>query len=138
MCSVNERQVIAHKKIEKYDGKNVLKMCYFNFFRNQLWQHLISCNSFRSVLVESRLVESSHVWKKCRSNHFQSTGVVEKLRTGGGVRNFRTGGVLPIRGKRSFRNMNIKLVESSHVWKMQKQPFPVKGENKKVEDWEGG
>ena len=66
--SVNERWVIAHKKIEKYDGKNVfLFMYFFNFFRNQLWQHLISYNSVRDMnmcFLEVAMCE------KFRSSHF--------------------------------------------------------------------
>ena len=36
LYSVNEIQVIAHKTIEKYDGKNISLIYCFNFFRNQL------------------------------------------------------------------------------------------------------
>ena len=54
--------------------------------------------------------------KKMQKQPFPVDGGSRKVEDwGGGVRNFRTAGVLPIRGKRSFRNMNIKLVESSHV-----------------------
>ena len=72
-------------------------MYCFNFFRNQLWQHLISYNSFRNVnmcLLEVAICE------KCRSNHFQlewGGGWVKALRTladgGGGIKNIRTWGV---------------------------------------------
>ena len=68
---------------------HLLKMCCFNFFRNQLWQHLICYNSFKNVnmcLLEVVMFE------KCRSSHFQSEGGVKSLRNGG-LRNFRTGGV---------------------------------------------
>ena len=46
-------------------------MYCFNFFRNQLWQHLISYNSFRNMnmcLLEVATCE------KCRSSHFQWKG----------------------------------------------------------------
>ena len=92
--SVNETQVITHKKIEKHDGRVSLMYC-FNFFRNQLWQHLISYNSFRNInmcLLEVVMCE------KCTSNHSQSEGGSKKFEDlGGGVTNFRTGW-LPIWG----------------------------------------
>ena len=55
-------------------------MYYFNFFRTQLWQHLISYNRFRNMnmcLLEVAMCE------KCRSSHFQSARGVKSLRTGG-------------------------------------------------------
>ena len=58
-------------------------MYCFNFFRNQLWQHLISYNSFRNMnmcLLEVVMCE------KCRSSHFQSET--------GGLKNIRTRGLL--------------------------------------------
>ena len=72
-------------------------MYCFSFFRNQLWQHLISYNSFRNVnmcLLEVAMCE------KRRSSHFQSEGGVRSLRTRGvkkfqdwvGVTDFRGGG----------------------------------------------
>ena len=64
-------------------------MYCFNFFRNQLWQHLISYNKFRNMNM--CLLEVA-MYEKCRSSHFQSERGVKSLRTGGGVKNFRTGG----------------------------------------------
>ena len=58
-------------------------MCCFNFFRNQLWQHLISYNSFRNMKM--CLLEVA-MCGKCRSNYFQSEGGVKSLRTGGGLK----------------------------------------------------
>ena len=66
-------------------------MYCFNVFRNQSWRHLISYNSFRNVnmcLLEVAMSE------KCRSSHFQSEGGVKCLRTGGGLKTFRTRGLL--------------------------------------------
>ena len=68
----------------------------FNFFRNQLWRHLLSSNSFRNVnmcLLEVAMCE------KCRSSHFQSDGGGARGGGEGGEgarRNVRTGGGLPI------------------------------------------
>ena len=71
----------------------MIRTCFFNvcfnFFTNQLWQHLISYNSFRNMnmcLLEVTMCE------KCRSSHFQLEGGVKSLRTGGVVRT----GELPI------------------------------------------
>ena len=61
---------ITHKKIEKYDGKNMkhISLMYsFNFFRNQLWQDWISYNSFKNVNM--CLLEEA-MYEKCRSGHF--------------------------------------------------------------------
>ena len=44
-------------------------MYCFNFFRNQLWQHLISYHSFRNMNMYLLEVSMS---EKCRSSHFQS------------------------------------------------------------------
>ena len=64
-------------------------MYCFNFFRNQLWQHLISYNSFRNMdmcLLEVAMCE------KFRSSHFQWEGGVQSLGTGGrSLKNFRSG-----------------------------------------------
>ena len=72
-------------------------MYCFNFFRNQLWQHLISYNSFRNMsmcLLEVAMCE------KCRSRDFQleEGRRIKILSTAGrgGLKNFRTGGRLPI------------------------------------------
>ena len=79
---VMKDKVITHKKkIEKHDSKRVHLMYCFNFFRNHLWQHLISYKSFRNMnmcLLEVPMRE------KCRSSHFQWKGGVKSLRTGGG------------------------------------------------------
>ena len=68
--------------------KSCLMYC-FSFFRNQLWQHLISYNSFRNMnmcLLEVAMCE------KCRSSHSQSEGgAVRNLRTGVRLKKFRTG-----------------------------------------------
>ena len=73
------------------DNPNTLYlMYYFNFFRNPLWQHLISYNSLRNsnmCLLEVAMCE------KCRSSHFQSEGGVKSFRTGEGLKNFRTRGI---------------------------------------------
>ena len=55
-------------------------MYCFNFFRNQLWQHLISYNSFRNINI--CLLEVA-IFEKCRSSHFQSERGVKSLRTRG-------------------------------------------------------
>ena len=73
--SVNERK----KNRTVWWEERVSLIYCFNFFRNQLWQHLISYNSFRNMnmcLLEVAMCE------KCRSSHFQSEGGVKKLRTG--------------------------------------------------------
>ena len=79
---VTKDKVITNKKkIEKHDIKRVHLMYCFNFFRNHLWQHLISYNSFRNMnmcLLEVPMRE------KCRSSHFQWKGGVKSLTTGGG------------------------------------------------------
>ena len=75
-------------------------MYCFNFFRNQLWQHLINYNSLRTMnmcLLEVAMCE------KCRSSNFQlEEGESKKFeycrKEGGGLKNFRTGGGLPIWG----------------------------------------
>ena len=70
------------------DNPNTLYLMYcFSFFRNELWQYLISYNSFRNMnmcLLEVAMCE------KCRSSHFQLEGGVKSLRTGEGLKNFRT------------------------------------------------
>ena len=74
-------------------------MYCFNFFRNQLWQHLISYNSFRNMnicLLEVVMCE------KCRSSHFQSET--------GGLKNFRTGGVTFAGGGSVFHFMPCNLL----------------------------
>ena len=80
---VNERQVITHKKC-------VSLICCFGFFRNQLWQHLTSYNSFWNMnmwLLEVAMCE------KCRSSHFQSERGLKIWGLGdGGLKNFRTAG----------------------------------------------
>ena len=75
-------------------------MYCFNFFRNQLWQHLINYNSLRTMnmcLLEVAMCE------KCRSSNFQlEEGESKKFencrKEGVGLKNFRTGGGLPIWG----------------------------------------
>ena len=65
-------------------------MYCFNFFRNQLWQHLISYNSFRNMnmcLLEVAMCE------KCRSSHFQSEGVSKKFEYWGGWKILGLGGI---------------------------------------------
>ena len=56
-------------------------MYCFNFFRNQLWQHLINYNSLRTMnmcLLEVAMCE------KCRSSNFQlEEGRVKSLSTAG-------------------------------------------------------
>ena len=67
-------------------------MYCFNFFRNQLWQHLVSYNSFRNMnmwLLDVAICE------KCRSSHSLSewgSKRFEYLAGGGGVKIFRIGG----------------------------------------------
>ena len=77
-------------------------MYCFNFFTNQLWQHLISYNCFKNI----KMCLSEAAVLKCRSSHFLSEGEGSKKfedwgGKGGGVKNFRTGG-LPIRGGGTF------------------------------------
>ena len=62
----------------------MVKTCLFNalfqLFRNHLWRHLISYNSFRNVnmcLLEVAICE------KCWSSHFQSEAEVKILGLGG-------------------------------------------------------
>ena len=65
-------------------------MYCFNFFRNQLWQHLISYNCFRNMnmcLLEVAMCE------KCRSSHFQSEGVSKKFEYWGGWKILGLGGI---------------------------------------------
>ena len=65
-------------------------MYCFNFFRNQLWQHLINYNSLRTMnmcLLEVAMCE------KCRSSNFQlEEGESKKFeycrKEGGGLKNF--------------------------------------------------
>ena len=68
---------------QRPDNPNTLYLTYcFNFFRNPLWQHLISYNSLRNInmcLLEVAMCE------KCRSSHFQSEGEFEDW---GGVKKF--------------------------------------------------
>ena len=59
----------------------------FNFFRNQLWRHLISYNSFRSVNMCSLEVV---ICEKRRTTISSRRGGAESLRTGG-LKHFRTG-----------------------------------------------
>ena len=83
---------ITHKKIEKYDGKNMKHasiMYCFNFFRNQwMMTALISYNSFKNVNM--CLLEEA-IYEKCRCGHFQSEGGVKSFRIWG-LKKFRTGG----------------------------------------------
>ena len=92
---------------------HLLKMCCFNFFRNQLWQHLICYNSFKNVnmcLLEVVMFE------KCRSSHFQSEGGVKSLRNEG-LRNFRTGGgLLLLGGLSSVLQRNFILCGLALIW----------------------
>ena len=44
-------------------------MYCFNFFKNQLWKHLISYNSSRNINMCLLKVD---MYEKCRSSHFQS------------------------------------------------------------------
>ena len=70
-------------------------MYCFNFFRNQLWQHLISYNSSRNM--DMCLLEVS-MCEKCRSSHFQSErGGGSKKFEYWGVKKFGIGG-LPVWG----------------------------------------
>ena len=69
-------------------------MYCFNFFRNQLLQHLISYNSFRNMNMCFLEVAMS---EKCRSSHFQSEGGVKSLRTWG-VKKFQDWGVIDLQG----------------------------------------
>ena len=80
----------------------MIKMCFFNacfnFFRNQLWQHLINYNSLRTMnmcLLEIAMCE------KCRSSNFQLEEEESKKfeycrEEGGGLKIFRTEAALPI------------------------------------------
>ena len=63
----------------------MVKTCFLNVLfqlvSNQLWQHLISYNSFRNMnmcLLEVAMCE------KCRSSHFQLEGVSKKFKYWGG------------------------------------------------------
>ena len=76
-------------------------MYCINFFRNQLWQHLIFYNSFR---ITNMCLLKVAMCEKRRSSHIYSRrGGVKSLTTGewgvvvGGLKDFRTGG-LPIQG----------------------------------------
>ena len=77
-CIVLMNDKSSHiKKIEKLDGKNRVSLMYcFNCFTNQLWQHLISYNSFRSMnmcLLELAICEKlqkqpfSVGWRRVKS-----------------------------------------------------------------------
>ena len=67
-------------------------MYCFNFFRNQLWQHLISCNSFRNVNI---CLFQVVMCEKCKSSNFQSEGGSKQFEDWRrGIKNFRTGGGL--------------------------------------------
>ena len=98
-CIVLMKDKPSDIKIEKYDGKKISLMFCFNFFRNQLWQHLVSYNSFRNInmcLLKVAMCE------KCRSSDFQSAKArrVKSLSTAGagGLKNFRIAGGLSIWG----------------------------------------
>ena len=66
------------------------------FFRNQWWQHLISYKRFRNINM--CLLEVA-MCVKCRSGHFQQEGGSKTFEDwGGGVKNFRTGGVTNLGG----------------------------------------
>ena len=67
-------------------------MYCFNIFRNQLWQHLISCNSFRNVNI---CLFQVVMCEKCGSSNFQSEGGSKQFEDWRrGIKNFRTGGGL--------------------------------------------
>ena len=98
-CIVLMKDKPSDIKIEKYYGKKISLMYLFNFFRNQLWQHLVSYNNFRNMNMCLLKVAMS---EKCRSSDFQSAKVrrVKSLSTAGegGLKNFRIAGGLPIWG----------------------------------------
>ena len=73
------------KNTEVWWYKCVSWIYCFNFFRNPLWQHLISYNKFRNMNM--CLLEVA-MYEKRRSSHFQSERGVKSLRTEGGVKNF--------------------------------------------------
>ena len=76
-CVVLMKDKSSH--IKKRKAWCVSLMYCLNFFRNQLWRHLISYNSFRNTNMCFLEVAKC---EKCRSSHFQSEGGVKKLRTG--------------------------------------------------------
>ena len=87
----------------------------FNFFRNQLWRHLLSSNSFRNVnmcLLEVAMCE------KCRSSHFQSDG-------GGGEGWGGRGGMLGLGGVTNLGGGQYPI--TCHV--LYEPSLPVDGEN---------
>ena len=79
-------------------------MYCINFFRNQLWQHLIFYNSFR---ITNMCLLKVAMCEKRRNSHLQPEGGSKKFnewgveggggRVVGGLKDFRTGG-LPIQG----------------------------------------
>ena len=68
-CIVLMKDKPSDIKIEKYDGKKISLMYCFNFFRNQLWQDLVSYNSFRNM---NMFLLKVAMCEKCRSSDFQS------------------------------------------------------------------